>query len=606
MQMALISIYGMLLFGSVTGGSATQSDWSGGGGIPGPVEQWGQCFADASQISCTETLQLERSLMQLFETPTTATGVTLTDLNGDGNNDVLVNRLYSSKMAWFENPGVPVGSPLSWDYHEICYSNHQICFEPVSADMDNDGDMDIVVSKQYDTQYEFVYLMVCENVDGSGLVWNQSNIGMQMYEQYYISLADMDDDDDIDVVTASTYNDELLWWENGNGWQDHLIASVADASLHGPADIDLDGLTDVFYGSYYGDVIWCRNPGPGGFWVATVVDSTYSGLTDIAASDIDADGDFDLLVCSSSSPLSWLENPEIGPGSEWTLHEIDSAEYCELAAGDLDGDGDADVACASSDLNRLSWWENLDGSGTGWSEHGVEQDFSTSETSDMKAGAIYSDGPDDLVFCSYYDSLSAWNMDLFDGSGWLESSILETEAEPYWGAIDWSYSAPGSTSIAFQVRSSEDPSSMGQWSDTLSAPCSLEGILSDGDSYVQYRALLTTSQADTTPTLNEITISWNPEEVAETEAYATGSPVLFPVSPNPSPGPPEIVFSVSAAMQAQIRIFDITGRIVCARRRSCRDAGQHAIQLSDLPPGVYICRLSAQGKASLRRFVVVE
>ena len=90
------------------------------------------------------------------------------------------------------------------------------------------------------------------------------------------------------------------------------------------------------------------------------------------------------------------------------------------------------------------------------------------------------------------DELNWWELGGGPEQGILTSSILYTQDSPDWDAIDWNSSIPPGTSLFFQVRSSLDPGNMGPWSDSLYNPCSLEGILTDLETLVQYRVILET------------------------------------------------------------------------------------------------------------------
>jgi hypothetical protein len=145
---------------------------------------------------------------------------------------------------------------------------------------------------------------------------------------------------------------------------------------------------------------------------------------------------------------------------------------------------------------------------------------------------------------------------------------------------------------------------MGSWSDTLTAPCSLEGILANGASYLQYRAILTTAGPETTPTLLDVTITWDPLSTGEGEGPAVLELLSF--SPNPSSGPIAVSFGLPSNTVASFSVFDVSGRTVAQAPAAEYPAGYQQIQLGELPPGIYICRMKAGSFTAIRRFAVVE
>lgn len=100
-------------------------------------------------------------------------------------------------------------------------------------------------------------------------------------------------------------------------------------------------------------------------------------------------------------------------------------------------------------------------------------------------------------------------LSLEDLEGYLESSVFDTDSDIDWDSLNWTCNTPSGTSIALQVRSSNDFTNLGNWSDTLSEPYSLDNLLDNGDRYFQYRVLMNTTDPDITPILEDITISWS-------------------------------------------------------------------------------------------------
>ena len=71
---------------------------------------------------------------------------------------------------------------------------------------------------------------------------------------------DVDGDGDVDVLSASSVDDKIAWYENTNGdgtsWTTHVITTAADGALSVFAiDVDGDGDVDVLSASWYDDKI---------------------------------------------------------------------------------------------------------------------------------------------------------------------------------------------------------------------------------------------------------------------------------------------------------------------------------------------------------------
>jgi hypothetical protein len=191
-------------------------------------------------------------------------------------------------------------------------------------------------------------------------------------------------------------------------------------------------------------------------------------------------------------------------------------------------------------------------------------------------------------------------------SGFLESSILDTRTDPIWGLLSWTAVTPEGTSVSFQMRASDDATDMGDWSVILTTPGRLSDVLADGDSYLQYRALLSTSKPGAAPVLESVEMSWIPVAIGETGAPVPPGTFLYPVSPNPAGAVPVIRFNLADNAAVRLSVFDITGRIVWEEERTGLAPGFHQSSPAGLRPGVYICRMVSGGCDAGEMFAVTE
>ena len=145
---------------------------------------------------------------------------------------------------------------------------------------------------------------------------------------------------------------------------------------------------------------------------------------------------------------------------------------------------------------------------------------------------------------------------------------------------------------------------MGPWSDTLTSPCALSGILINGDRYMQYRAILSTSDPDTTSMLDEVLITWNPLGV-EGNPQVTEF-LLLGADPNPSSRSVSIGFAVPDLSQVELSIYDLAGRLVVTPVEGEYSSGIHQVQLGELTPGIYFCQMRAGDFTETQQFVVIK
>jgi hypothetical protein len=129
------------------------------------------------------------------------------------------------------------------------------------------------------------------------------------------------------------------------------------------ADVDDDGDLDVLSASFDDDKIaWYENTdGKGGFGPQQLISTQANGANSVEAADVDGDGDLDVLSASlygNDSKIAWYENTD-GKGTFGNQQVIDVVAARSVAVADVDGDGDMDVLSASDLDSRIAWYENL-------------------------------------------------------------------------------------------------------------------------------------------------------------------------------------------------------------------------------------------------------
>ena len=122
--------------------------------------------------------------------------------------DILSASVEDDAIAWYENDGA---SDPSWSAEDID-TNAEGARDIFVADMDNDGDMDIVSASTTDNTIAWY-----ENDGASDPSWSAEDIVTDAANVFSVFVADMDNDGDMDIVSASAGDNTIAWYANNAG-----------------------------------------------------------------------------------------------------------------------------------------------------------------------------------------------------------------------------------------------------------------------------------------------------------------------------------------------------------------------------------------------------
>ncbi|MCK5077752.1 MAG: M6 family metalloprotease domain-containing protein, partial [Calditrichia bacterium] len=188
---------------------------------------------------------------------------------GSTNNTAFADSTTPDSRGYnFGNTGVavtnisPPGTNMTADFIvETTFPEHVVTYEFYetssihTADMDSDGDMDILGSNRG-------YINWWENDTNQNFI--EHTIYNDGFDKIDIYPIDVDEDGDMDIVSTDG-DDSIIWWENdgSENFTEHIIDDDfwTARSVHAE-DIDDDGDVDIVGAAYSGDFInWWENDG---------------------------------------------------------------------------------------------------------------------------------------------------------------------------------------------------------------------------------------------------------------------------------------------------------------------------------------------------------
>jgi hypothetical protein len=602
----------VLIASTLLAGSATQTDWTGGPGAPGPMSSWTDTFSTSYLVDWHRTpgsIKLDENAESHSVMSTTSSSILWSkpcELSNDDYPDVFV-RLGGKALCYlYTNGGSSAPGTFSLTDGWACAWD-----DMDSGDVNGDGLQDFIAVGDPN-----VWL---ERLSGGG--WQSHALTPSLLNRDFVYLIDLDQDGDLDYIGDDGTGGigHLRWFENLGGednWEMHTIqqGGIESISSLDVSDYDNDGDYDIVCGTQSDEFYLFVNQGLADGWTLQVIQySTEGEFQRVTFSDLDGIDPQELLTVATYSTGEVIYFQETAPGV-WSAHLITSYPYRVryAASGDIDGDGDQDVGVSSTvdDSNPyyLMWYENRYGDASEWLFHPVISEHVWPYR--LSAADFNGDGRDDLIgYYSPYESSTDyilwWNMmpdSYHSGQCLLESSILQVSGGASWSALDWNATLPSQTTVKFQVRSSDDPSDMGAWSSNIFSPGSITVWTTPGDAYFQYKAILETLDPTATPSLNSVTVSWNQVGIEGGE-----EPSALSMEPlrNPAVGFVELRLSLPSLMQVRLDVFDVSGRLVARVLDGELEQGSHTIQVSDLAPGLYFARLVAGTETLLERLTVI-
>jgi hypothetical protein len=200
------------------------------------------------------------------------------------------------------------------------------------------------------------------------------------------SFADLDGDGDLDllvgnkIATDTDTTGTITWFENTGSrtapsYVDRGFLPLRGEFHYAPtvADLDGDGLPDLVVGTWRDVVQWWRNTGTRAAPRYTLADSalitlTRGSNTAPAFVDLDGDGDLDLIVGEASGQLNLYRNVGSAQAPRYelvsdTFLDIDVGRRSAPVFADLRGTGTPDLLLGSEDGGVQHWRNVSDASG---------------------------------------------------------------------------------------------------------------------------------------------------------------------------------------------------------------------------------------------------
>lgn len=339
-----------------------------------------------------------------------AKSVYVADIDRDGDADVLAAAAEGGTVALYENKR---GTPPTFATHILNLSAlgaHSV----TAADMDQDGDTDILSASRDDNT---VLLYPNLATHRTALFDSQTQFVIGTYREPRMAAGvDLDNDGDMDIVSVA---DEVVAWHRNNGGQPPSFTPIViSQGLSGgrwihAADIDGDGDQDLFVADTLTDrILWYENmlaaPGATPTFVERLVTQQAVGVRDVHSADLNGDGKLDLYSANDGdNTVTWFEQKS-GTGISFERKMVtNSARYARSTyAADLNLNGSLDLMSASAEDNLVAWYDNGGGTALDWTQRVLSGNMSGARH--VYADDLDSDGDFDVLAGAELNNTIAW------------------------------------------------------------------------------------------------------------------------------------------------------------------------------------------------------
>ncbi len=245
-------------------------------------------------------------------------GIFVIDIDKNGSKDIICAGYDGNTVSVWLNNG---DNPATWS-KEVVDNNFLGAIYVVAADVNQDSLIDIVGAGWYASQ-----IVLWKNLGGQNPIqWEKIVIDNNSLNAHEVFVCDFDEDNDIDILAASAYDNSLTLYRNGGG-----------------------------------------NPVS---WSKETITSDFSGARSVCVGDIDNDNDNDVVGAAlAGNEIAWWKN-EGGNPLVWTKYSIvsDFTYAHKVCLYDMDNDQDLDILGTAISLNQIAWWRNDGGDPIEWTK----------------------------------------------------------------------------------------------------------------------------------------------------------------------------------------------------------------------------------------------
>ena len=486
-------------------------------------------------------------------------------------------------------------------------------------DIDNDNDLDIIITGLLDGDQNTKKTMIYVNTEGA--FSELENTGIENLNSSSVSWGDINHDGRYDLLISGTeaaIAHSLLYLNTVSGFTE------VDINLTGTqngencfVDIDNDGDLDIFMSGTNIDPCVIYINGPEGF-TETVTDIPGIINASVDWADIDYDGDMDIAIMGKSGGNVLLQiytnEGMTKKNGEWfsLVESLTGVESGDLAWADYDNDGDMDLVFTGTQADLMtrtnilqneqttfieinSWMINLGRSSLSWGDYDNDGDLDLALQGANSQGVTTAIYRNDREMTNLTPSIPDQLQSTLNGSflelSWKESSdeLTSTEALRYNVKV-------GTSSNGSDILSPMSDNSFLKKTFMGNAGNSTSLKLTDLESGTYYWSVQAVDQGF-------MASDFSSEEIV----VLVGVPMIYKesgINIFPNPAKERIWISIDDGGDYNIKIIELSGREVLSKEFSIINDVQYELMLDNLKSGIYIINIKNSNKTYQSKLII--
>lgn len=244
-----------------------------------------------------------------------------TDIDNDGDRDMFIGS--ENSVSFFRNTGSASSPAYNLENDSLPLNIANFNFAPALGDLDGDGKKDMVLG--YWSNAKLRYYKNTGTVSAPVFTYQASQMDtMNLLQASAPCLADLDNDGDLDLLVGSS-GGRLRYYVNAgssSSFNYQIVSTtyqninVGNDSAPTLGDTDNDGDLDLLVGCRLGTIHQFRNDGTASNPAFTLVTSNFLGINVYENSapcivDINNDGDKDMMLGNPKGGLFFYENWDV-------------------------------------------------------------------------------------------------------------------------------------------------------------------------------------------------------------------------------------------------------------------------------------------------------